>query len=156
MAILSLTSLAPTSVLAQQEPKAEDTLRGVPQTDEEQLTGQRKDDQPTKAASANVGKEMHNPLANLKEVFFQTDILPNVGPHENTFLTTPFPGPQLDLEGAMVGSNAKPLTSNELQREVIAINRQNANKIAQPRNLSLVNTRRPVKSRTYIPLEFRA
>ncbi len=34
----------------------------------------------------------------------------------------------------MVGSNAKPLTSNELQREVIAINRQNANKIAQPRN----------------------
>ena len=81
---LCIACLAPTTVLAQQEPKAEDALQGAPQTDKEQPAGQLKDDQPTKAASTNANKEMHNPLANLKEVFFQTDILPNVGPEEKT------------------------------------------------------------------------
>lgn len=79
--------LAPAGVLAQQEPKAEDSLQEAPQTDEKQLDGQHKDDQPATAASTNTNKEMHNPLANLKEVFFQTDILPNVGPGEKTALS---------------------------------------------------------------------
>ena len=84
MVVVSLCTLVPAVVLAQQEPKAETALQEAPQTDEEQLAGQQKGDQPTHAASANVGKEMHNPLANLKEIFFQTDILPNVGPDEKT------------------------------------------------------------------------
>ena len=84
MAILSVGSLVPTCLLAQQEPKAEIALQEAPQSDEEQLTGQHKDDQLTQATSVNAAKEMHNPLANLKEVFFQTDILPNVGPDEKT------------------------------------------------------------------------
>ena len=54
LAIFSCIFLAPTGVLAQQ------------------------------AATANVGKEMHNPLANMKEVFFQADILTNVGPDDDT------------------------------------------------------------------------
>jgi hypothetical protein len=34
--------------------------------------------------NADLTKELHNPLANLKEIFFQMDILPNVGPDKKT------------------------------------------------------------------------
>ena len=45
----------------------------------------------------------------------------------------------------MVVSNADPSeTSNELQREVIGINRQNADTIAQPRNPLLFGPETPV------------
>jgi hypothetical protein len=41
----------------------------------------------TKAPSSNVGKELHNPLSDLKEVFFQVDVLPDVGPDKKTETT---------------------------------------------------------------------
>jgi hypothetical protein len=36
------------------------------------------------SSAAEIAKESHNPLGNLREVIFQTDILPNVGPSKKT------------------------------------------------------------------------
>jgi hypothetical protein len=38
--------------------------------------------QPTATPSGNIGKELHNPLSNLKEIIFQLDVLPDEGPDE--------------------------------------------------------------------------
>jgi hypothetical protein len=49
----------------------------------------KKSDRPTSTttgnfSSAELAKESHNPLGNLREIIFQTDILPNVGPSKKT------------------------------------------------------------------------
>lgn len=33
---------------------------------------------------SDMAKELHNPLSNLREVIFQLDVLPNIGPDEKT------------------------------------------------------------------------
>ena len=46
---------------------------------------------------SEIAKQLHNPLSNLREVIFQLDVLPNVGPDDETEWTTtiqpvlPFP-----------------------------------------------------------------
>jgi hypothetical protein len=36
------------------------------------------------SSAADIAKESHDPLGNLREIIFQTDILPNVGPGKKT------------------------------------------------------------------------
>jgi hypothetical protein len=38
----------------------------------------------TQLTAAEMAKELHNPLSSLREVIFQLDILPNVGPNDKT------------------------------------------------------------------------
>ena len=69
LACLGLAVFAP-SVAAQESNKPE-ASRSSPQG---------------KLSPAEIAKESHNPLGSLREIIFQLDVLPDVGPHEKTAL----------------------------------------------------------------------
>ena len=54
--------------------------------------------EPSQATPSELAKQLHNPLSNLREVIFQLDVLPKVGPDQGTnWATTIQPVWPIDL-----------------------------------------------------------
>jgi hypothetical protein len=79
VSIFCLIDAAGSSVHAAEAAKGLSSLQGTTGVE-----GAGPSSVPASTPSSNMNKELHNPLANLKELIFQLDVLPDAGPYEKT------------------------------------------------------------------------